>query len=139
MLPDLDHFVPYAPRIVFHNVFMLVPPLAIALYGLATKRAVFCDFGLLASFCLLSHLVLDFFNETEALFYPLTTARYGFAGRPALFYQIWTHEFLPKLLWPYTYVALGIMLSMLAFAGVLVVKRLFQLNTKVPGSVQTRT
>jgi glycopeptide antibiotics resistance protein len=39
VLPDLDHFAPlYAPREMLHNVFLLVPPLAIALYGLKTKK-----------------------------------------------------------------------------------------------------
>ena len=39
VLPDLDHFAPfYAGRDILHNVFLLVPPLAVELYGLKTKK-----------------------------------------------------------------------------------------------------
>jgi hypothetical protein len=83
MLPDLDHFAPfYAGRELFHNVFLLVPTLTIALYGLKTKNSVVYTVALMAGFLLFSHLVLDFFNGGEALFYPLRTAWYGFANTP---------------------------------------------------------
>ena len=79
VLPDLDHFAPfYASREIFHNVFLLVPPLAIALYGLKTKNNVLYSVALMVGFLLFSHLVLDFFNGGEALFYPLRTTWYGF-------------------------------------------------------------
>ncbi len=134
VLPDLDHFVPfYAPRIYFHNVFILVPPLAIALYGRATKRGMLFDVGPMAGSCLLSHLALDSFNGGEALFYPLTTARYGFLGRPEFIYEAVTYEFLPKSVWPYSVEALGVMLCIITFAGVLVAKKHFQFNTTAAG------
>src|SRR5674536_215258 len=48
VLPDLDHFAPlYAPREMLHNVFLLVPPLAIALYGLKTKNNVVYSLSLI--------------------------------------------------------------------------------------------
>jgi len=81
VLPDLDHFAPfYAPREMLHNVFLLVPPLVIALYGLKTKNNVLYSIALIAGFLLFSHLLLDFFNGGEALFYPLRTTWYGFTN-----------------------------------------------------------
>src|SRR5665647_636459 len=81
VLPDLDHFAPfYAPREMLHNVFLLVLPLAIALYGLKTKNSVLYNIALMAGFLLFSHLVLDFFNGGIALFYPLPTTWYGFTN-----------------------------------------------------------
>ena len=81
VLPDLDHFAPfYAGRDILHNVFLLVPPLAVALYGLKIKNNVLYSVGLMAGFLLFSHLVLDFFNGGEALFYPLRTTWYGFTN-----------------------------------------------------------
>ena len=131
VLPDLDHFVPfYAPRIYFHNIFILVPPLAVALYGLATKRTLLRDVGLMASFCLFAHLVLDFFTGGEALLYPLTRAEYAMVRTPTLSREAFV--LLPKSLLPYaSYEVLGIMLIFLVFAGILLVKRLLQLNTDV--------
>jgi hypothetical protein len=83
VLPDLDHLAPfYAPREMFHNVFLLVPPLAIALYALKTKNNVLYSVALMAGFVLFSHLVLDFFNGGEALFYPLRTIWNGFTNMP---------------------------------------------------------
>ena len=83
VLPDLDHFAPlYAPREMLHNVFLLVPPLAIALYGLKTKNNVVYSIALMAGFVLFSHIVLDFFNGGVALFYPLRTTWYGFTNTP---------------------------------------------------------
>jgi hypothetical protein len=81
VLPDLDHFAPfYAPREMLHNVFLLLPPLAIALYGLKTKNNVLYSIALMAGFLLFSHLVLDFFNGGIALLYPLRTTWYGFTN-----------------------------------------------------------
>jgi LexA-binding, inner membrane-associated putative hydrolase len=81
VLPDLDHFAPlYASREMFHNVFLLLPPLAIALYGGKTKNKVLYSIALMAGFLMFSHLVLDFFNGGEAVFYPLRTTWYGFTN-----------------------------------------------------------
>ena len=81
VLPDLDHFAPfYAGRDILHNVFLLVLPLAVALYGLKIKNNVLYSVALMAGFLLFSHLVLDFFNGGEALFYPLRTTWYGFTN-----------------------------------------------------------
>jgi len=78
VLPDLDHFIPFYSREMLHNVFLLVPPFAVALYGLKTKNNVLYSIALMAGFVLFSHLVLDFFNGGEALLYPLRTTWYGF-------------------------------------------------------------
>ena len=77
-LPDLDHFIPFYTREMFHNVFLLVPPFAVALYGLKIKNKVLYSIAVMAGFLLFSHLVLDFFNGGEALLYPLRTTWYGF-------------------------------------------------------------
>jgi hypothetical protein len=136
VLPDLDHFVPfYDPRIYFHNVFMLVPPLAVGLYGLATKRTVLRDVGLMASFLLWTHLMLDFFTGGEALFYPLTMKEYAFVSRPTLSRE--AVVLLPKSLMPYaSYEVLAIVLIFLALAGILVFKKLVKLNADVQGRAE---
>jgi hypothetical protein len=137
VLPDLDHFAPfYAPRLYFHNVFILVPPLAVALYALATKRGLLFDVGLMAGFCLLSHLVLDFFvgGTTIALFFPLTTTRYGFPYwqgsliGPLLTYKPNPGFYLASM--SYSGLPFGIVLCVVAFAGVLVVRKHFQLTAQ---------
>jgi hypothetical protein len=131
VLPDLDHFVPlYDPRTYFHNIFMLVPPLAVGLYGLATKRTLLRDVGLMACFLLWTHLVLDFFSGAEALFYPLTTKEYAFVRWPSLSREVVV--LLPKSLVPYaSYEVLAIVLIFLALAGILIIKKLAQLNKDV--------
>ncbi|MEI7826937.1 MAG: hypothetical protein WCI87_03980 [Euryarchaeota archaeon] len=131
VLPDLDHFVPfYAPRIYFHNVFMLVPPLVVALCGLATKRTLVRDVGLMASFCLFVPLVLDFITGGEALFYPLKRTEYAFVSSPTLSRE--AVALLPKSLLPYvSYEVLGVVLILFALAGILIFKKLVQLNTDV--------
>ncbi|MGZ4904654.1 MAG: hypothetical protein ACXV5I_07565 [Halobacteriota archaeon] len=135
VLPDLDHYAPfYDPRIIFHNVFLLVPPLAVALYGLATKRIVLWGVGLMASFCLFSHLLLDYFTGGEALLFPLKMTEYAFAPRAAISRE--AVVLLPKSLLPYaSYEALGIVLCGLIFAGILFIKWLLRSNTNVRESV----
>jgi hypothetical protein len=131
VLPDLDHFVPlYAPREIFHNVFLLVPPLAIALYGLKTKNNVLYSIALMAGFLLFSHLVLDFFNGGEALFYPLQTTWYGFVNTPEIAHGAVIP--IPKPLRGYVpSEAFGIMLTFVALAVILFVKRQLQFDTDV--------
>ena len=78
VLPDLDHFHIawfYDPRIYFHNVFMLVPPLVVGLYGLATKRTLVRDVGFMASFLLWTHLMLDFFTGGRGTVLPTDNER----------------------------------------------------------------
>ncbi|MGZ4931878.1 MAG: metal-dependent hydrolase [Halobacteriota archaeon] len=138
VLPDLDHYVPfYAPRIIFHNVFLLVPPLAVALYGLATKRILLFGVGLMAGFCLFSHLLLDLFTgDGEALFFPLTMKEYTLVDRASVLNG--ALPLLPKSLVPYvSYEVLGIVLCLLVFAGILFTKWLLQSNTDVHESVTT--
>lgn len=135
VLPDLDHFhiaFLYDPRVYFHNVFMLVPPLVVGLYGLATKRTLVRDVGFAASFLLWTHLMLDFFTGNgEALLYPLRTTMYDFPGSTALSED--AIVLLPKTLLPWvSYEALGIMLIFVVLAGIVIFKKLAQLNTDVP-------
>jgi hypothetical protein len=158
VLPDLDHFAPlYAPREMLHNVFLLVPPLAIALYGLKTKNNVIYSIALMVGFVLFSHIVLDFFNGGVALFYPLRTTWYGFANSPhvahgavALIYEpLSTYVpsealgglstvneahgaifLIPKPLGAYVpSEAFGFALTFIALAVILFVKRQLQFNT----------
>jgi LexA-binding, inner membrane-associated putative hydrolase len=133
VLPDLDHFAPfYAGRDIFHNVFLLVPPLAIALYGLRTKNNVLYSVALMAGFLLFSHLMLDFFDGGEALFYPLRTAWYGFANAPVEAHS--SVVLIPKPLRGYVpSEAFGFALTFVALAVILFVKRQLQFDTDVRG------
>ncbi len=136
VLPDLDHFAPfYASREMFHNVFLLVPPIAIALYGLKTKNNVLYSVALMAGFVLFSHFVLDFFQGGEALFYPLRTTWYGFTntlqaahGAVALIPEP-LREYAPSE-------AFGFALTFVALAVILFVKRQLQFNTDVRGRAE---
>lgn len=134
VLPDLDHYTPfYAPRMLFHTVFLLLPLLFIALIGLATKRTLLRDVGLMSSFCLFSHLVLDFFSGGggQALFYPLSRKEYAFYGSSTLAQD--AVAILPKSLLPYaSYEVIGIVLISLALGGILIFKKLLELSTDVP-------
>ena len=131
VLPDLDHFAPfYAPRDILHNVFILVLPLALALYGLKTKNKLLSGVALMAGFCLFSHLVLDFFNGGEALFYPLRTTWYGFAD--TLEHAHVGVTLLPEALRAYVpSEAFGFVLTFVALAVILVIKRQLQFTTEV--------
>jgi len=136
VLPDLDHFAPfYAPREMLHNVFLLVPPLAIALYGLKTKNNVLYSIALMAGFLLFSHLVLDLFNGGVALFYPLQTAWYGFSNTPVVAHS--TVFTIPKPLRGYVpSEAFGITLTFVALAVLLFVKRQLQFDADVRGRAE---
>jgi len=135
MLPDIDHFIPYAPRVVYHNVFLLVPPLIIAVYGLEIKNKVLYDVALMAGFCLFSHLVLDFFNGGVALFYPLQTAWYGFANTPVVAHS--SVFVIPKpLRGNVPSEAFGMTLVFVALAVIVFVKRQLQFNTDVRGRAE---
>ncbi|MGA3360119.1 MAG: metal-dependent hydrolase [Halobacteriota archaeon] len=133
VLPDLDHFhiaFLYDPRVYFHNVFMLVPPLVVGLYGLATKRTLVRDVGFMASFLLWTHLMLDYFTGGEALFFPLTKREFAFSGSRTLSED--AVVLLPKTLLPWVnYEALGIVLVFFALAGILIFKKLVHLNADV--------
>jgi hypothetical protein len=135
VLPDLDHFVPHAPREAFHNLLLLVPPLAIALYGLKIKNKVLYSVALMAGFCLFSHLVLDFFNGGVALFYPLQTAWYGFANAPVEAHS--SVVLIPKpLRWYVPSEVFGITLIFVALAVILFIKRQLRFNTHVDGHAE---
>jgi hypothetical protein len=161
VLPDLDHFAPfYAGRDILHNVFLLVLPLAVALYGLKIKNNVLYSVALMAGFLLFSHLVLDFFNGGEALFYPLRTTWYGFTNTWQVahsavallpeplrsvpgFGSFATPDaahpsvaLLPKPLRGVPSEVFGVTLTFVALAVILVVERQFQFNTDVRGSAE---
>jgi hypothetical protein len=109
---------------------MLLPPLAVGLYGLATKRTLLRDVGLMASFLLWTHLMLDYFTGGLALLYPLRTTKFAFVRFPALSEDVVV--LLPKTLLPWiNYELVGIVLIFLALAGILIFKKLAQLNTDV--------
>jgi membrane-bound metal-dependent hydrolase YbcI (DUF457 family) len=80
VLPDLDHFLPPFHRLLLHNIFILVPTISLALYArFRTKNAVWYNVALIASFFLLSHLLLDLFTGTGVpLFYPFVATTVGF-------------------------------------------------------------
>ncbi|MGZ4911278.1 MAG: metal-dependent hydrolase [Halobacteriota archaeon] len=135
VLPDFDVLVPHAHRVLAHTVFLVAPFLAIALYGLATKRKLLFDVGLVASFCVFSHLVLDFFDGTEALFYPLSMTRYGFGYLSLVFRSIALlpgslrlYGYFVALLYQQAVISVGILLCFGVIGGMLVVKRQLQLK-----------
>ncbi len=137
VLPDLDHFAPfYAPRVYFHNVFIFMVPLALALYGWASKWRLAFDVGLIGGFCLLSHLVLDLFTGGEALFYPLTVAGYSFEGRPAHVFNMLTFALFPDSLQYYRNVVLGVIMCAFIFACILIVKKHVH-TTRAPATTPT--
>jgi hypothetical protein len=143
-------------------VFLLVLPLAIALYGLKTKNNVVYTVGLMACFLLFSHLVLDFFNGGEAVFYPLQTAWYGFANTPRIAYSATVlipeplrgvpgvvfgtfstpdvaHPavaLLPEPLRGVPSEVFGVALTFVALAVILFVERQLQFNTDVRGRAE---
>lgn len=83
VLPDVDHFIPAEHRILLHNLFIILPTLAIALYArFKAKNVVLYNIALIASFFLLSHVVLDFFTDAGVpLFYPLIITKYAFTDQ----------------------------------------------------------
>jgi membrane-bound metal-dependent hydrolase YbcI (DUF457 family) len=80
VLPDLDHFLPPFHRLLLHNVFILVPVIGLALYArFRAKNDVLYNVALIASFLLLSHLLLDLFTGAGVpLFYPFAATTFGF-------------------------------------------------------------
>ncbi len=80
VFPDLDHFLPPFHRLLFHNIFILVPTIGLALYAhFRAKNTVLYNVALIASFFLLSHLLLDLFTGAGVpLFYPLVATTFGF-------------------------------------------------------------
>ncbi len=87
ILPDFDHVITASlPRALFHNVFILAPTIVLALFFYKTRdggdqndtgNRVY-NMAIIATFYLLSHLILDSFNGGAWLFYPLSTHAYSF-------------------------------------------------------------
>lgn len=80
VLPYIDHLLPPYHRLLLHNVFILVPIISLALYArFRAKNDVLYNVSLIATFFLLSHLLLDLFTGAGVpLFYPLSAATVGF-------------------------------------------------------------
>ena len=80
VLPDLDHLLPPFHRLLLHNVFILVPTIGLALYArLRAKNDVLFNVALIATFFLLSHLLLDLFTGAGVpLYYPFSATTFGF-------------------------------------------------------------
>ena len=80
VLPDIDHFLPPFHRLLLHNIFIIVPTISLALYArFWAKNDVLFNVSLIATFFLLSHLLLDLFTGAGVpLFYPLSAATVGF-------------------------------------------------------------
>jgi hypothetical protein len=80
VLPDVDHFLPPFHRLLLHNIFIIVPTISLAVYArFWAKNDVLFNVSLIATFFLLSHLLLDLFTGAGVpLFYPLTAATIGF-------------------------------------------------------------
>ena len=87
IFPDLDHVITTGfQRALFHNVFILVPPLVLALFFYKTRDVRdqsdignrLYNIAVITAFYLLSHLILDSFNGGVSLFYPLSIHHYPF-------------------------------------------------------------
>jgi len=79
VLIDLDHFVG-VERATFHNIFItLLLPIIIVLLAFSFKTNYsFKGFSILLLIFLSSHLFLDLFAGSVALFYPFSSNYYGF-------------------------------------------------------------
>jgi hypothetical protein len=85
---------------------------------------------LMAGFLLFSHLLLDFFNGGEALFYPLRTTWYGFTNTFNVAHG--AVALIPEPLRAYVpSEVFGFALAFVAFAVILFVQRHLQFNTDV--------
>ncbi|MGA9078954.1 MAG: metal-dependent hydrolase [Halobacteriota archaeon] len=138
VFPDLDHLVPPFHRLLLHNVFIFVPTISIALYArFREKNEVLFNVALIATFYLLSHLLLDLFTGAGVpLFYPLSATTFGFTyeliiahsslvlipEHPALFMQ-------SELL--------GIAVTSLALAVIIFVKNRLPFQKDVSHAAQT--
>lgn len=84
MVMDLDFFFPGAHRMLFHNLLIgLIVPVLIIIY-LDRYYPEYREYGLIAFFYLLSHLILDL-GEGMALLYPFVTDFYYFEAE--MFFQ----------------------------------------------------
>jgi hypothetical protein len=70
-LPDLDYFVGIH-REWLHNVFVLVPFLALFAAGLVRNNREWTQWGLIATGYVGSHLIMDIFVGGETILWPLT-------------------------------------------------------------------
>lgn len=70
-LPDVDYlFEPH--RAVAHNLFILLPFVAVGIYALRTARRELAEYMLVAGIYVASHLVMDIFAGGVTLLYPLS-------------------------------------------------------------------
>ena len=124
VLPDVDHFILNEHRILLHNLFIILPVVGIALYArFKSKNVVLYNIALIASFFLLSHIVLDFFTDAGVpLLYPLVKTKYAFTEQ-ILFAQ-GSFMLVPEQPAPFMQSeALGIVLTLLMLPISLFVKR----------------
>ncbi len=86
VLPDIDHLIPNEHRVLFHNLFILLPIIGIALYERFKARNItHYHVACIAGFLLLSHLMLDFFTDAGVpLLYPLVATKYSFTDQVLL-------------------------------------------------------
>ncbi|MEF8874099.1 MAG: hypothetical protein V5A88_05455 [Candidatus Thermoplasmatota archaeon] len=91
---DLDFFVPGAHRLLFHNLFIgVVIPILIIIY-LHRYYPKYREYGLIAFFYLVAHLILDL-GVSIGLFYPIITDFYYFEAE--MFFQFWGPVPVPDL------------------------------------------
>ena len=139
VLPDVDHFLPPFHRLLLHNVFILVPTLALALYAhFRAKNTVLFNVALIATCFLLSHLLLDLFTGAGVpLFYPISATTFGFTYELAVAHG--SVVLLPEP--PAAFVQselLGIALTSLALAAVVFVKNRLPVKKEVFQAVKTK-
>ena len=70
-LPDIDYLLP-PHRALAHNLFIVLPFVAVGLWAWRNARPTLAQWMLIASVYLLSHIVMDVFAGGVTLLYPLS-------------------------------------------------------------------
>ncbi len=94
ILPDVDHlWSGEVARAWLHNIFILVPPLLVGIYGYKTRQEKLYNIAFIAAVYLCSHILLDIFQGGVSLIYPI--ANYDYAVTFDLFMQ--NHTITPDI------------------------------------------
>ena len=78
ILPDIDHLSMLTPLrgLLLHNVFILIPTAALTVYAFAGRKVIHYNVFLIATFYLLSHILLDL--HYAGLLYPFSNQIFNF-------------------------------------------------------------
>jgi len=78
MIPDIDHIPMLTPLrgLLLHNVFILIPTAALTAYTFVKRKFIYYNIFLIATFYLISHLLLDL--HYVGLLYPFSNQVFSF-------------------------------------------------------------